>query len=149
MGYVVRVVATVEMQQAFGRYWSAEIVSSTDYVTLDDWVIPFESAVGPTGEEAPDLAGHIVAVRDELVLAGQATVVYTDLGSTQGVKPGEEFAIIRPGTGGRRGAPDRPVGVLRILEVQADSSSAYLTKTTEPVMIGDRLEHAVASSAVQ
>ncbi|MEW6682825.1 MAG: hypothetical protein AB1451_07865 [Nitrospirota bacterium] len=149
MGYVVRVVATVEMKQAFGRYWSAEIVSSNDYVTLDDWVIPFESVAIPTGEEAADLAGHIVAVRDELLLAGEATVVYTDLGSAQGVKPGEEFAVIRPGIGGRRGAPDRPVGVLRILAVQEESSSAYLTKTTEPVMVGDRLQHAMVSSAVQ
>jgi hypothetical protein len=90
-----------------------------------------------------------VAVRDELVLAGAATVVYTDLGAAQGVKPGEEFAIIRPGIGGRRGAPDRSVGALRILEVQSDSSSAYLIKTTEPIMIGDRLEHALVSSAVQ
>jgi hypothetical protein len=149
MGYVVRVVATVEMKQAFGRYWSAEIISSTDYVTLDDWVIPFETGAGQAGESAADLSGHIVAVRDELVLAGEATVVYTDLGSSHGVKPGEEFAIVRPGTGGRRGAPDRPVGMLRILEVQTDSSSAYLTKTTEPILIGDRLERALVSSAVQ
>ena len=149
MGYVVRVVATVEMKQAFGRYWSAEIVSSSDYVTLDDWVIPFESPAVQTGEAPADLSGHIVAVRDELVLAGESTVVYTDLGSAQGVKPGEEFAIIRPAIGGRRGAPDRPVGVLRILAVQADSSSAYLTKTTEPVMVGDRLEHELVSSTAQ
>jgi hypothetical protein len=149
MGYVVRVVATVEMEQEFGRYWSAEIVSSTDYVTLDDWVIPFESAAEGTGEAPADVAGHIVAVRDELLLAGEATVVYTDLGSDQGVKPGEEFAIIRPGSGGRRGWPDRPVGLLRILEVLPTSSSAYLTTTTESITVGDRLEHALRSSSVQ
>jgi hypothetical protein len=148
-GYVVRVVATVEMEEVFGRYWSGRIISSTDYVTLDDWVIPFEAAVQETGGAPPDLAGLIVAVRDDLVLASAASVVYTDLGSNNGVKSGDEFSIIRPGAGGRRGGPDRLVGVLRILAVQPSSSSAYLTATTEPVMIGDRLEHVLTSSAVQ
>lgn len=147
MGYVVRVVATVEMEQSFGRYWSGRIVSSNDYVTLDDWIIPFESVQDTTGKAAPDLSGHIVAVRDELVLAGEANVVFTDLGSDQGVKSGDAFSIIRPGTGGRRGGPERPVGMLRILAVQPASSSAYLTKTAEPIMIGDRLEHAMPGSA--
>ncbi len=148
MGYVVRVVATVEMEEVFGRYWSGRIISSTDYVTLDDWVIPFEAAVQETSGAPPELAGLIVAVRDDLVLAGAASVVYTDLGSDNGVKSGDEFSIIRPGAGGRRGGPDRLVGVLRILAVQPSSSSAYLTTTTEPVMIGDRLEHVLTSSAV-
>lgn len=144
MGYVVRVVATAELEQSFGRYWSARIISSTDYVTLDDWVIPFESVPQETVEAEPNLAGSIVAVRDDLVLAGEANVVYTDLGSDEGVKPGDEFRVVRPGATGRRGGPDRPVGILRIVAVQSKSSSAYLTKTTEPVMIGDRLEHALA-----
>lgn len=149
MGYVVRVVATVEMEEVFGRYWSGRIISSTDYVTLDDWVIPFEAPVQETGVASPGLAGHVVAVRDDLVLAGAASVVYIDLGSDNGVKSGDEFSIIRPGAGGRRGGPDRLVGVLRILAVQPSSSSAYLTTTAEPVMIGDRLGHVVTSSAVQ
>jgi hypothetical protein len=144
MGYVVRVVATAELEQSFGRYWSARIVSSTDYVTLDDWVIPFESAPQETVEAAPDLAGSIVAVRDDLVLAGEANVVYTDLGSDEGVKPGDEFRVVRPGAGGRRGGPDRPVGILRIVAVQSKSSSAYVTRSTEPILIGDRVEHALA-----
>ncbi len=142
MGYVIRVVATAELEQSFGRYWSARIVSSGDYVTLDDWVIPFEPAGQETGEVASDLAGSIVAVRDDLVLAGEANVVYTDLGADKGVKPGDEFRVIRPGASGQRGGPDRLIGVLRILAVQPRSSSAYLTKTSEPIMIGDRLEHA-------
>lgn len=144
LGYVVRVVATAELEQSFGRYWSARLVSSTDYVTLDDWVIPFESAPEETVEAAPDLVGAIVAVRDDLVLAGEANVVYTDLGSDEGVKSGDEFRIVRPGAAGRRGGPDRPVGVLRIVAVQAKSSSAYLTRSTEPIMIGDRLEYALS-----
>jgi hypothetical protein len=148
MGYVIRVVATAELEQSFGRYWSARIVSSTDYVTLDDWVVPFESAAQEGGEAASDLAGSIVAVRDDLVLVGAANVVYTDLGSGKGVKPGDEFSVIRPGASGRLGGPDRLVGVLRILAVQPKSSSAYLTKTSEPVMIGDRLEQTLAGATV-
>ncbi len=149
MGYVVRVVATVELEAMFGRLWSGRIVSSTDYVTLDDWVIPFEPAVPGAGVAASDLVGHVVAVRDELVLAGKANVVYTDLGAEHGVKPRDEFSIIRPGTSGRRGGPDRSVGVLRILAVQPSSSSGYLTMTSEPILVGDRLEHPMARSAVR
>jgi hypothetical protein len=141
MGYVVRVVATAALEQSFGRYWSARIVSSADYVTLDDWVIPFEPAVQGAGESASDRAGSIVAFRDDLVLAGEANVVYTDLGADEGAKPGDEFRVIRPGASGRLGGPDRRVGTLRILAVRPESSSAYLTGSSEPIMIGDRLEH--------
>jgi len=140
MGYVVDVVGTAELRKAFGKYWSAEIVSSTDYVTVDDWLLPFESVEKPTEGAASGVTGHIVAVQDDLTLAAVPTVVYTDLGSDQGVTSGQQFAIIRPASRGRYGEPDRTVGRLRILAVQGDSSSAYLAYTTESVLVGDRLE---------
>lgn len=150
MGYVIRIVGTVELEQAFGRYWSGRILSSADYVTVDDWLIPFEPAATPSGTQvAPDLTGHIVAVQDELVLNGEANVVYTDLGSEQGVRPGTEFVIIRPGTSGRRGFPDRRVGALRVLAVHPASSTAYITQSTEPIEIGYRLQLQASPSEIQ
>jgi hypothetical protein len=147
MGYLIRVVGTVELQQSFGRYWSGRIISASDYVTMEDWLMPFETSAESAVSTPADLTGRIVAVRDNLVLTAEAQVVFTDLGAEQGVRTGEEFRIIREESRGRRGTPDRVVGSLKVLATQAGSSSAFVTRSTEPIAIGDRLERLPPSTA--
>ncbi len=143
MGYLVHVVGTVELEQAFGRYWSGRIVSATDYVAINDMLLPLEPITEQSVGMSLDGAGHIVAVQDNLVLTATSQVVFTDLGSDRGVKPGDVFTIIREGVKDRRGFPDRSIGVLRVVATQPMSSSAYITRSTEPIVIGDRLEPVV------
>jgi hypothetical protein len=143
MGYLVHVVGTVELEQAFGRYWSGRIVSASDYVAIDDVLLPLEPITEESSGMSPDRAGRIVAVQDNLVLTATSQVVFTDLGSDGGAKPGDEFAIIREGVKDRRGFPDRSVGVLRVVATQPMSSSASIMRSTEPIEIGDRLERVV------
>jgi hypothetical protein len=140
MGYLVRVVGMVELEQAFGRYWSGRIVSATDYVAIDDVVLPLEPIAEESAGMSPDRTGRIVAVQDNLVLTATSQVVFTDLGSDRGAKPGDEFTIIREGAKDRRGFPDRSIGVLRVVATQPMSSSASITRSTEPIEIGDRLD---------
>jgi hypothetical protein len=143
MGYLVHVVGTVELEQAFGRYWSGRIVSAIDYVAIDDVVLPLEPIAEESVGMSSDRAGRVVAVQDNLVLTATAQIVFTDLGSDRGVKPGDEFTIVREGVKDRRGFPDRSIGVLRVVATQPMSSSAYITRSTEPIGIGDRLEAVV------
>ncbi|MFZ5862831.1 MAG: hypothetical protein ACOYXR_08330 [Nitrospirota bacterium] len=145
MGYLVHVVGTVELEQPFGRYWSARIVSSSDYVSIDDVVLPMHEANTDVSTDASgDTAGRVVAVQDDLVLTATSQVVFTDLGSNRGVKPGDEFTIVREGGKDRRGFPDRAIGVLRVMSTLPTSSSAFITRSSEPIVIGDRLDPLVS-----
>jgi hypothetical protein len=144
MGYLIRVVGTVELEEAFGRYWTGRILSSTDYMTVEDWVIPFETATESASPAAGEVTGRIVAVRDDLVLTAESQLVFTDLGAEQGVVPGDEFRIIREASRGKHGAPDRVVGSLRVVATQPTSSAGSITRSNEPIEIGDRLERATS-----
>jgi hypothetical protein len=150
MGYVVHVVGTVELVQAFGRFWSGRVVSANDYVSTDDLVLPYSEPIDETpNDESSDLGGRIVAVQDDLALTATAQLVYTDLGADRGVKSGDEFVIIREGLSARRGSSDRVIGMLRVVVTQPGSSSAYITRSSEPIEIGDRLERLASTASTQ
>ncbi len=150
MGYLVHVVGTVELDQAFGRYWSGRIVSATDYVSIDDLLLPFDEPIDATSDAvSSDQAGRIVAVQDDLALTATAQLVFTDLGADRGVKPGDEYMIMRDGVSARRGSTDRFIGMLRVVATQPNSSSAYITRSSEPIEIGDRLEPLAPSASAQ
>ncbi|MFZ5876289.1 MAG: hypothetical protein ACOYXU_07755 [Nitrospirota bacterium] len=150
MGYLIHVIGTVEVEQAFGRYWSGRIMSASDYVSIDDVVLPLGEPVAEVLPDAStDQAGRIVAVQDNLALTATSQVVYTDLGADQGVKPGDEFSVIREGVAKRNGFSDRFIGVLRVVATQPTSSSAYVTRSSEPIVIGDRLERRATEASPQ
>jgi hypothetical protein len=150
MGYLVHVVGTLELVQAFGRYWSGRIVSATDYVSIDDLVLPIAEPIDEASNDPSfDQNGRIVAVQDDLALTATAQLVFTDLGANRGVKPGDEFMIIRDGVSARRGSSDRFIGLMRVVATQPNSSSAYITRSSEPIEIGDRLEPLASSASAQ
>jgi hypothetical protein len=150
LGYVVHVVGTVELDQAFGRYWSGRIVSATDFVSIDDLLLPFDEPIDAASDAvSSNKAGRIVAVQDDLALTATAQIVFTDLGADDGVNPGDEYVIIRDGVSARRGSTDRFIGMLRVVATQPKSSSAYITRSSEPIEIGDRLEHLASTASAQ
>jgi hypothetical protein len=144
------VVGTVELDQAFGRYWSGRIVSATDYVSIHDLVLPIGEPIEETSNDVSiDRPGRIVAVQDDLALTATSQLVFTDLGADHGVKPGDEFMIIRDGVSDRRGSTDRFVGTVRVVATQSTSSTAYITRSSEPILIGDRLDPLASSASAQ
>lgn len=148
MGRVVRAVGTVELREAFGKFWSARVVRSSDAVSVGDLVISVgaDEAAEAVSASAED-GGYIVAVPIQKALTGAYEIVYTDLGRDHGVQAGHVFSIIREGTRGRQGGPDRKIGEGRVVAVQPSSSSFWITRSDEPVQVGDRLERVVADAS--
>jgi len=142
LGELTKVVGTIKLEEAFGKFWSGRIMRSYDFVAAGDLVVPFETAVATDSSDRSVTRGHgyIVAVPDELVLTAAYQTVYTDLGQGDAVEPGHLLAIIREGKRGRRGGPPRKIGEARVLRVEPDSSAVYITQSSEPIQIGDRLE---------
>ncbi|MBI3608790.1 MAG: hypothetical protein HY207_12550 [Nitrospirae bacterium] len=142
LGRLTKVIGTIKLEEAFGQFWSGRIMRSSDFVESGDLVVPFETAVA-TGSSDRSLTpdhGYIVAVPDEAVLTAAFQTVYTDLGQGDAVETGHVLAIIREGKSGRRGGPPRKIGEARVLRVEPDSSAVYITQSSEPIQIGDRLE---------
>lgn len=149
MGRVVRAVGTVELREAFGKFWSARVVRSSDAVSVGDLVIRIDADDADEAMASSDPAsdGYIVAVPSQKALTGANEVVYTDLGRNHGVQAGHTFSIIREGTGGRQGSPARKIGEGRVVAAQLSSSSFLITRSDEPVQVGDRLERVAADAA--
>ena len=141
MGQMMKVVGMVELDQDQGSFWSARIVRSMDVVSVGDLIVSAEPEVTPpsgsvtTGDEF----GYVVAVPDDQVLIGAFQTVHTDLGSDHGVRPGQILTIVREGSKGSRGI-SRTIGEARVVSVQATSSSVLVTKSVEPIEIGDRIK---------
>jgi hypothetical protein len=119
-------------------------------VSIDDLVLPIGEPIEETSNDVSiDRPGRIVAVQDDLALTATSQLVFTDLGADHGVKPGDEFMIIRDGVSDRRGSTDRFVGTVRVVATQSTSSTAYITRSSEPILIGDRLDPLASSASAQ
>ncbi|HVJ04838.1 MAG TPA: hypothetical protein VM578_04150 [Candidatus Saccharimonadales bacterium] len=132
--------------------------------------ISFRSADGPVkpfrdASSAPK--GHILAAKDFVGLLGNGQVVYTDFGTTKGIKPGDYLLVVRgyaPGDLNRidraserlpRGSevtavnpatikpetdarlPQHILGEILILSATADSSTAIITRAFAEMELGD------------
>jgi hypothetical protein len=94
---------------------------------------PFDRyAVDPSGGEQ----GYIVTAKDNLQATGQGHVIYTDLGSAAGVKPGTLLTLYRD-------VPELPrkmLGRAVVLTVGDGTSAAKIVQTVREVRLGDRVE---------
>jgi hypothetical protein len=86
----------------------------------------------PSG--GPD--GYVVAARDKLEDVGGGYVVYTDLGSAKGLRPGSVLRVFRD----QEPLPRMMLGQAVVLEAEPDTSSAKVTLAVKEIRIGDRVE---------
>lgn len=105
LGHFVRELGMLRVFEVQDHTATAEITVSCDSVELGDVLKPYEEQVGPAPREARPLArygegsnstkGQIVMspTYREYLAANQ--VVYIDLGTRQGVRPGDYFTIYR------------------------------------------------------
>lgn len=113
---------------------SDEIVPWTDLEAPSTRTLPpFDRyAVTPSGGEQ----GYVVTAKDNLAATGQGHVIFTDLGSAAGVKPGTLLTLYRD-------VPELPrkmLGRAVVLTVGDGTSAAKIVQTVREVRLGDRVE---------
>jgi hypothetical protein len=98
---------------------------------------PMRPVNEPTSSAALAQAPAIIYARDGLLTLGQDHVVFVDLGSGDGIEPGDIFTVYRRA---QTGHPPVVLGEVAILSIQARSSLAKVIESRYPIYIGDVLE---------
>jgi hypothetical protein len=105
LGYFVRELGMLRVFEVQDQTATAEITVSCDSVELGDMLKPYEEQVGPASREARPLArygegargtkGQIVLSPSFREYVATNDVVYIDMGTRDGVRPGDYFTIYR------------------------------------------------------
>ncbi len=90
--------------------------------------------------------GSVVATHNDRVILGEDDIVYTDLGSRNGVKGGDSFSIFsdmgpvsHPATNEIMGRKIVPLGTLQLTDVEQKASRAIITSNFKEITPGSYL----------
>jgi len=155
IGELIQILGEVEVQEARSPgsdVATGVVVKTFDAIEPGDAVMPTRAVEAapttPVVEGAGgSLNGWILAIKGDLHMAGDSNVVYIDRGESSGVVVGDHFRVYRQGEQTPAYAPvanvqlpDRQIGEIEILSVQRETAAALLTKATDTVALGDRIE---------
>lgn len=126
----------------------AEIVYACSDLELGDVVTPFEPIPVPLVRRTQPFTqcdtpngkpiGHIVHTRDAVTPVGTDTVVFLDLGDSDGLNPGDFLTVYRPST--RAEGVRTVLGEAAILTTRNRTSVAIVTSMVDTIGIGDAVE---------
>jgi hypothetical protein len=126
----------------------AEIVYSCNEVEIGDVLAPFEPIPVPlvrrtrpaTICDTPNgkAIGHVVETKDAVTPVGTGTVMFLDLGESDGLNPGDFLTVYRPST--RAEGVRTVLGEAAILTTRNRSSVAVVTSMTDFIGVGDAVE---------
>jgi len=154
LGTAVDVSGVLQLTGRVDRYFTGLITMSYMAVDKNDRIEPFtapELVYGPVPKN-PALKGkhgYVAATKDNIFYASLESIVYLDLGSVDGLKPGDKFVVRR--SGGTTSIPDDQhhyivpkeyvlpdveVGEVQVISVQPNTSTAVVTDSIEPIHVG-------------
>jgi chemotaxis protein MotB len=91
-------------------------------------------AAAPAGHALPDGTGVIVELPLGQTLIGQGHIVYVDWGRADGIRIGDRLQVFRE----HADIPTQIIGELQIIAVEERTATARITKSTAPLVRGDR-----------
>ena len=125
-----------------------EIVRSCSDVEVGDLLLPYEPIPIPlvrrsrpvTACEPPNgkILGHIIEVKERATPVADRSVVYLDLGDTDGVTAGDFLTVYR--TRGQAKGVRTVLGELAILKTQPHTAVAVVTSMNDVMYAGDEIE---------
>lgn len=106
-----------------------------------------------TPEDSPAL-GLIVSAKDDKLALGASDTVFIDQGALHGVRRGDRFFVFNekrtvrhPDTYGLMPVAREPIGELTIVDVQADTATAYVQSSQYEFAVGALVGHADVQGA--
>lgn len=149
MGQTVSVLGRIRIvEQVKEGLYKGEIVRSFKTIRDGDPLLafrPFSSCI-EFAESGEVLETYISAIEEDEVMVGQYSIVYFPLGSTQGVRQGQVFEILRKravevsqgGKGDKEMAnlPDYVLGYCLVLDTTADTATGIVLSAKEAISKG-------------
>jgi len=146
-GRVLHVLGLLEVTDVKDRVARARISYSCGPITVGDRVAPFAPTAFPE-EKMPQPAlrsvnaAVLASLRDE-ALIGLQQIAFVDVGASQGIGPGDIFALMRQNAPAATSAgallpiPSDRVGDAVVLRVADRSATVLLTASSREVRVGD------------
>lgn len=135
-------VGILEIYRVQGKDAAGRIIKSYNYSSHGDLIQPYQPSSQPFGpvdepldkidQTTPGIQGYIIESYESKVLNAEYNIVYLDKGASDGITPEAIFQV----TGER---PGHIIGELIVISVQANTSTALITKSIEPFGVGNRV----------
>ena len=147
VGFMVEVVGRVEVQEVHPETSYATVTAAYAEIEPGDRLLPYEElpeefASAPSAEA---VSGIILALQPERLWSADGDVVVLDRGTEDGLGPGRELVVYRPGgevrdplSGSPVLEPDDLVARLFVLRAGYTSSVALVTEARTEIRDGDR-----------
>ena len=148
LGTFVRRLGKIRVLVAQENTATAVVVQSCSEMAVGDEAWPWEEIPIPRASSLPEFdrwdaepsggpEGYVVASRDGITWSGIGHVLYTDLGSSLGVRPGSVLSVFRDQP---QGLPRVMLGQAVVLETREGTSTVKVVESVKEIGIGDRVE---------
>lgn len=149
LGQQIMPLGELQLSEVDEKVSKAIITKSFQEISAGAFLLPYRECrvTLPLKAADRDLVGYIVQTQTGNKALAVNDLVFLDLGSCQGVKPGNMLYIVRDVTPDQRYAmarieklPVEVIGALVVVSTGSNSSTAVIVKSVDTVYRGDRVE---------
>lgn len=154
MGFLIKIVGALEIKEFKNGRSVALITSSYEDIARKDLIteqIELEVPMIDPAKQLPekDIQGYIIEAKDELKGVGLGDIVYLDIGSNNGIAPGDRLVAvkIKEETSGmvfKKASFQYPkiiIGELKVISTRNETATALVTKSDQELIIGEKVEY--------
>ncbi|HYL81430.1 MAG TPA: hypothetical protein VEU07_11495, partial [Candidatus Acidoferrum sp.] len=150
LGRILYTLGVIEVTGAKERVLEGRVIYGCDAINPGDRIGPFVQAPFPEDKRAQpttrSVEGEILESSSLAFLLGQQHLVFLDVGSKQGIDPGDVFAVYRPNppavspaTGQAFQLPPDRLGEAVVIRVTEGTATAVFTLSSKEIQQGDRV----------
>ncbi len=142
VGYQYRIIATAEVTSVEPQYVMAKITKALDTISSECLVMPQEkrSKEIPIVPSPEGLSGKVLLAQDHIKMSSDYTIVFLNKGKKDGVKIGQRYEVYHQDSYERNkqkiNLAESVYGKLLVLVTENTTSTAIVTKSTEPIRKG-------------
>jgi hypothetical protein len=146
--YMVSILGKAEIIEVYDKLSLARIIKSYSEISVGDMVKQYEAMPRPvlTPPKVKELYGEILESEATKVNLSEFDIVFLNMGKWTGLEPGNPLEIYRF-EDIKIGPPDaqeikrviRPLGELLVLRGEEWTSTALITRSYQPILLGDHV----------
>ncbi|MEO5360700.1 MAG: hypothetical protein H7843_09645 [Nitrospirota bacterium] len=133
LGKLITIIGQLRLIGQEAGYKKALITESVKEIVRKQPIVPSYAFQRPddSGTLKPGIGGMIIKVLPLHIIGAQYQVIYVDKGTDDGLKPGDMFTVMSSVK------PISPIGKIKILATQKNTSTAYVLESKTTLLVGD------------